>query len=558
MFRFSLLLVLSIQLLHSAYSQSTTATGVYGQLGSFTANSGNNPSISSTSLQVPTGLTLDSSENLYVADTGNNRVLYYLKGSMTATRVYGQGGSFTTNTVNNGGVTANSLGGPTDIAVDSGNGVYIADTQNNRVLFYLSGSTTATRVYGQSGSFITNTANNGGISANSLSNPNALTLDSAGNLYVSDSRNNRVLVYSSGSTAATTVYGQAGLFNGAGFTPITASSLNTPTDLSLDSSGNLYIADDGNSRILFYLVGSTTATRVYGQAGSFTSGATGNPGGVTANTLSQPRGVTVSSSNVYIADTGNYRVLGYSGSSTTATTVYGQLGSFTSNSANNGGVSANSLNLPYRLAKNTLTGNVYIADGANNRVLLYSASSTTSSGTSTTSPANTGGSCFHTSTIITYKGKDYTFGQLQNGAEKECVIPHVVKSQGLKLTFHCMSDLSTERMEILILTPDHLIFLREQGFVPASSNPHGYGYSNRILSNGREKNCAWVSSEPIGTGDYFGLNCLESTVHANSILTSTFGYAHHLPSYWMSVMGRVVGIEKASAWGDRLAAWWMN
>ena len=74
MFRFSLLLVLSIQLLHSAYSQSTTATGVYGQLGSFTANSGNNPSISSTSLQVPTGLTLDSSENLYVADTGNNRL----------------------------------------------------------------------------------------------------------------------------------------------------------------------------------------------------------------------------------------------------------------------------------------------------------------------------------------------------------------------------------------------------------------------------------------------------------------------------------------------------
>ena len=211
MFRFSLLLVLSIQLLHSAYSQSTTATGVYGQLGSFTANSGNNPSISSTSLQVPTGLTLDSSENLYVADTGNNRVLYYLKGSMTATRVYGQGGSFTTNTVNNGGVTANSLGGPTDIAVDSGNGVYIADTQNNRVLFYLSGSTIATRVYGQSGSFIANTANNGGISANSLSNPNALTLDSAGNLYVSDSRNNRVLVYSSGSTTATTVYGQAGM-----------------------------------------------------------------------------------------------------------------------------------------------------------------------------------------------------------------------------------------------------------------------------------------------------------------------------------------------------------
>jgi sugar lactone lactonase YvrE len=58
---------------------------------------------------VPYGVALDSSGNLYVADSYNNRVLFYPSGSTTATRVYGQLGSFTTNTQNNGGISANSL-----------------------------------------------------------------------------------------------------------------------------------------------------------------------------------------------------------------------------------------------------------------------------------------------------------------------------------------------------------------------------------------------------------------------------------------------------------------
>jgi hypothetical protein len=63
----------------------------------------------------------------------------------------------------------------------------VADGGNNRVLFYPAGSITPTRVYGQNGSFTTGTANNGGISANSLARPSTgLALDSSGNLYVAD------------------------------------------------------------------------------------------------------------------------------------------------------------------------------------------------------------------------------------------------------------------------------------------------------------------------------------------------------------------------------------
>ena len=107
----------------------------------------------------------------------------------------GQGGLFSTNSANNGGVSAASLNGPQSVALDSNSNLYVADTYNNRVLFYPSGSTTATQVYGQGGSFTTSTANNGGVSATSLNNPYGVALDSGGNLYVADYNNNRVLFY---------------------------------------------------------------------------------------------------------------------------------------------------------------------------------------------------------------------------------------------------------------------------------------------------------------------------------------------------------------------------
>ena len=62
--------------------------------------------------------------------------------------------------VNHGGISADSLGSPRAVAIDADDNVYIADANNNRVLFYPAGSTTATRVYGQNGSFTTGITNN--------------------------------------------------------------------------------------------------------------------------------------------------------------------------------------------------------------------------------------------------------------------------------------------------------------------------------------------------------------------------------------------------------------
>ena len=88
----------------------------------------------------PDGLAVAADGGLYVNDLFGNRVVYYAPGSTTASQVYGQGGSFTSNTLNNAGVAANTLYRPYNgLALDSNGGLYVSDTTNNRVLHFPAG-----------------------------------------------------------------------------------------------------------------------------------------------------------------------------------------------------------------------------------------------------------------------------------------------------------------------------------------------------------------------------------------------------------------------------------
>jgi sugar lactone lactonase YvrE len=375
---------------------STVATRVYGQGGSFNTTTPNKGGVSTDSLDTPYGVAVDASNNVYIADSGNNRVLYYPAGTNTATRVYGQSGLFTANTANNGGISTDSLAQPFGVALASDGGLFVADSLNNRVLYYPPASTTATRVYGQGGDFTTTTINKGGISKDSLYTPTGVAVDSTGNLYVSDSNNNRVLLFPAVSTSALRVYGQGGsmLTNTNNKNGLSATSLSNPRGLRLDGANNLYVVDVFNNRVLFYLEASSTATLVYGQGGFFNTPIENN-GGISATSLYFPSDVVVDSNdNVYVVDDSNNRVLYYAGSSTTASGVYGQIGSFTSNVSTV--QDANSLNSPRAVALDP-DGNVYVADAQNNRVLYYPAGSRTATrvygqdGSFTSSAKNKGG-----------------------------------------------------------------------------------------------------------------------------------------------------------------------
>ena len=338
-----------------------------------------------------------------------NFVIKIRVGTTTAIRVYGQSGDFSCGEINRSRSscitstpTANSLRLPIGMHEDSTGNLYVSDSVNKRVLYFPKGTTTASRVYGQNGDFTAAVPNNGGISASSLSDIRNVIVGLNDSLFIVEFDNHRALSYTVNSTVATGVFGQNGSFTTNVNSPVNASTLNGPQHLVQDSSGGIYIADGFNSRVLYYPNGSTTATRVYGQNGSFTT----NTAGITANSLNLPIALALdSTSGLFIVDFTNNRVLHYPKDSTVPDRVYGQFGSYTcANSANNNGScvsvptspNANSLSSPRGIAVDAYD-NVYISDGSNHRILFYQGTSTTptrvygQAGSFTTQVVNNGG-----------------------------------------------------------------------------------------------------------------------------------------------------------------------
>jgi hypothetical protein len=159
---------------------------------------------------VPTQAIADGNGDLFIVDRGNSRVLEYdgalNTGTTTyrqaATMVYGQGGSYSTGSANNGGLGPSSLSSPYSLAFDPGGNLWIADTGNSRVLEFpspvttnRSSATNPTGVLGQHGSLTTGDSNNAGVDAGSLNQPTGIMFDAAGNAYVDDYVNTRILEY---------------------------------------------------------------------------------------------------------------------------------------------------------------------------------------------------------------------------------------------------------------------------------------------------------------------------------------------------------------------------
>lgn len=286
------------------------------------------------------GLAVDSHGNLWMADVDNHRVLEFdrpFENGPTADRVLGQGGSFTSRTCNLGGLSARSLCFPGAVALDAQDRLYVADLANHRVLLFEHPLTddAASKVFGQPG-FTQGDCNQGrsrpGAATlclgeiESESNPHfvgasSLAADSQGNLYVADTVNSRVLVYHeplSSDAVADVVIGQDGFrqtLHGTGPRRFAPGRL----AVAVAPSGELYVADPGNDRVLEFRnpLQDTTADRVFGHA-DFTTGGSPYPDYYypppppTAANLLEPMGVAVDAEgNLFVADTGHGRLLEY-------------------------------------------------------------------------------------------------------------------------------------------------------------------------------------------------------------------------------------------------------
>lgn len=327
---------------------SPSAKVVIGQQG-FTSFDPNRrqPEPSANSLAQPSG-TFYTGTELFVTDTGNNRVLVFpsLTTSASATRVLGQR-TFNLAAPNvaegrelflfNGFTSTGNLAGNFSdgggIAIDNTSNpphLYVADTFNNRILGYadvrkVRPGDKADVVIGQNDfehTLVNAPSNNADSLTNSgLFRPSGLAVDASGNLYVADSGNSRVLrfakpfeqsVSAGDRQRANLVLGQLN-FNQK-LTDATAQNMAYPFGLAFTVEGSLVVSDAVHSRILFFrkpvngdFASGQAAERVIGQPDFFTVG------GSTAPTrLNSPRGIALDTDDrLYVADAGNNRVVLY-------------------------------------------------------------------------------------------------------------------------------------------------------------------------------------------------------------------------------------------------------
>jgi sugar lactone lactonase YvrE len=274
-------------------------TTVAGALAGFSGDGG---PATSAALLFPLHVCLDGSGNLYIADSGNNRIRMVDASGMITT-VAGNGTEISAG--DGGQATAASLHSPNSVFVDGSGNLYI--TEFSFRVRKVDANGTITTVAGDgfkndngSGRF---TGDGGQATAASLYYPGGVFMDGSGNLYISDSGNHRIRKVDASGMITTVAGNGTAAFAGDGGSA-TAAGL-APVGIFIDESGNLYIADRGNNRIR-KVDASGMITTV---AGNGTQGFSGDGGPATAASFNSPVSVFIDGAgNLYISDGGNYRI----------------------------------------------------------------------------------------------------------------------------------------------------------------------------------------------------------------------------------------------------------
>ncbi len=252
---------------------------------------------------------------------------------------------------------------PAGLAADAANNLFISDANNNRVRL-LSGVTAFISTYAGGGASL----GDGGLAVNAqLTGPAGLVLDPASNLLIADVGHNRIRQVNAFTTIITTVAGNGVPgFNGDGGAA-TLAQLNQPTDVAVDSAGNILIADSLNHRIRQVTPGGLITTVV----GTGVAGFAGDGGLATLAQLNTPTGVGIDQAgNILIADRNNQRIRRVSATTGIITTVAGNGVQClpTTNPCGDGGPPTSAqLNFPFTVRVDA-AGSLLIADTNSNRV----------------------------------------------------------------------------------------------------------------------------------------------------------------------------------------------
>ncbi len=444
----------------------------------------------------PVGVTLDITHQLlYVSDVDYSRVLAYdirpngsapqvvcgatstgIATGMNASCVYGQP-DFTTV---GSGADAKKMSYPYHLTYISGtDNVVVADSHNNRLLVFHTATpanyASSVDVFGQlslatsyaynefSPDFTTSAINSGApvISEYGLRSPAGVALDTENHrLFVADKDNNRVLVFNLEADNTITNFGADFVLGQSDFTSrvvaTTATGLTSPKGLiywhAPSGTQYLFVADDGNNRVLAYDVESITngeaAVAVIGQT-NFT---TGTSAGTTQNSLTNPTDVTVDtvSNRLIVADTKSTRVTVYDiGTLTTtnmpAMAVIGQA----NYTANTTGTTATTFNEPESLLYATDSRLLYITDPRNSRVLVYDTTQITNDTFSLPATAVLGQTLFTTSNnVISQSGLSDPSG-LAYDAENNFLF--VVDGSGNRLTTYDVSTITNGENAVAVI-----------------------------------------------------------------------------------------------------------
>ena len=350
-------------------------TGAFGR-------SGDGGAAISAQLGYPQGVAVDLSGNVYIVDTWNYKIRKVTStGAITTIAGTGTIGS----SGDGGAATSAQLLYPCGVSVDISGNVYIVDASNNKIRMVTSkGIITTFAGTGTRGS----SGDGGAATSAQLYNPFGVSVDISGNVYITDTDNHKIrMVTSTGIITTFAGMGDRGSSgDGGDGGPATSATLSYPYGISVDISGNVYIADYGNHKIRMV----TSKGIITTFAGTGTAGSSSDGGAATSAQLNYPRGVSVGiSRNVYIADTDNHKIRMV----TSAGIITTFAGTGTPGDSGDGGA-ATSAQLYYPSGVSVdISGNVYIADSSNHKIRMVTStgSITTIAGTGTSGNSGDGG-----------------------------------------------------------------------------------------------------------------------------------------------------------------------